>query len=246
MIYKIKQFDEGINDKNLFKAVFLAGGAGSGKSFIVQQAYGVGAGNITAFGAKVINSDFFFEKGLEELGLPFEIDMSKPEIYAQQSVVRDWAKGLADNKQALHVNGMLPLIIDGTGRDAKKIIRQSDVLKSIGYDVSMLFVNTHLDVALKRNADRKRTVDPDFVEKMWYDVQGNIGAFQQYFGKYFDIIDNNKYYPLDSPEFKKFADMLYKIGRKHIEEPLRNYKGLQILNTLRETGGKYLSDLVKE
>ena len=41
--------EEGVNDPAIFKAVFLAGGPGSGKSFIVGQTA------LTALGFKVIN-----------------------------------------------------------------------------------------------------------------------------------------------------------------------------------------------
>ncbi len=245
MIYTIRKFDEGINDKNLFKAVFLAGGSGSGKSFVVKKAFGLGIGDISSLGVKIVNSDFFFEKGLHKLGLPFEIDVNNIEVYAKQMSLRAWARDLADNRQTMYINGMLPIIIDGTGRDYAKIEQQAKVLESIGYDISMLFVNTSLEVALKRNAERKRKVDPSIAEDAWHNVQKNIGHFQSFFKK-FDVIDNSKYYPVGSPEANNFADHVYKIGKKHIEAPLENFKGKQILAKLRSTGGKYLSDLVED
>ena len=48
---------EGINDPSIFKAVFLAGGPGSGKSFVV------GKTSLKALGFRLINSDDLFEKG---------------------------------------------------------------------------------------------------------------------------------------------------------------------------------------
>ena len=44
----IKDIDEGINDPAIFKAIFLAGGPGSGKSFIV------GKTGLTSLGFKVV------------------------------------------------------------------------------------------------------------------------------------------------------------------------------------------------
>ena len=55
--------EEGVNDPAIFKAVFLAGGPGSGKSFIVGQTA------LTALGFKVINSDDAFESALKKAGL---------------------------------------------------------------------------------------------------------------------------------------------------------------------------------
>ena len=247
MIYEIKILNEGINDKNIFKAIFLAGGGGSGKSFIAKQAFGLGVGNVSALGARVVNSDYFFEKGLDKLGLSKTIDVANIELYKTQMEVRDWAKKLTKSQMAMYINGMLPLILDGTGRDYDKIISQAEVLQSIGYDTSMIFVNTSLNVALERNAKRERKVDPKIVETAWYDVQANIGKFQKYFGnRDFDVVDNSTYFEPGSKEAKDFSLYLYKIGKKHLESPLDNYKGISIIKKLKATGGKYLSDLIEE
>ena len=46
----------------------------------------------------------------------------------------------------------------------------------------MIFVNTSLETAQKRNQMRKRTLAPKAVETMWNEVQNNIGKFQRLFG----------------------------------------------------------------
>ena len=58
---------EGVYDPNIFKAFFMAGGPGSGKSFAVQKGIGqVQKGvRVTAQGLKVVNSDDIFEKYLK-------------------------------------------------------------------------------------------------------------------------------------------------------------------------------------
>ena len=56
----------------------------------------------------------------------------------------------------------------------------------------MVFVNTSLEVALARNEQRARSVQPSIAKKSWQDVQNNIGKFQNFFGpRYFFIVDNN-------------------------------------------------------
>ena len=55
-----QQFVEGVNDPAIFKAIFLAGGPGSGKSFIV------GKTGLTSMGYKVVNSDDAFEASLKK------------------------------------------------------------------------------------------------------------------------------------------------------------------------------------
>lgn len=233
---------EGINDVNLFKAVFLAGGPGSGKSFINEIFIGQDDINLSPLGVKVLNSDSFFEKKLTDLNLSFIIDKDSDE-YEKQMEAREAAKILAANQAFLYIDGMLPLIIDGTGKDFKKISKQASILEGIGYDVSMLFVNTSLETALARNAKRKRTVDPELVEDMWLEVQNNLGAFQDFFGSNnFYIVDNSN--DFDDPQAQaEFEKKLFKKGMQVFNAPLENYLGRMIIKKLRDSGGKYLSDL---
>ena len=177
------QIQEGVYDPNIFKAVFLAGGPGSGKSFVVRQTTG-------GLGMKILNSDDIFEKKLEDAGL----DAGKPEdIFSDQGQdIRGKAKKLTSKRQDLWVDGRLGVIIDGTGKDVNKIGRQKRLLDQIGYDTYMIFVNTSLEIAQERNMQRKRKLQPKAVEAMWNAVQKNIGAFQRLFGgKNFVIVDNN-------------------------------------------------------
>ena len=172
---------EGVYDPNIFKAFFLAGGPGSGKSFVVRKTTG-------GLGMRVVNSDDIFEKLLDKEGLSKKMPASEKE---PRDVVRQRAKELTAKKKANFVEGRLGLIIDGTGKDYDKIARQATKLKQLGYDVHMIFVNTSLDVALERNAERPRSVQEPIVVKSWKSVQSNIGKFSQYFRQNFVVVDNN-------------------------------------------------------
>ena len=173
---------EGVHDPSIFKAVFLAGGPGSGKSFIV------GRTALTALGMKVINSDDAFERALAKAGMK-----STPEnIYSPKGQeIRGQAKALTAKLMGHAVDGRLGLVIDGTGKDFDKIEKQAEKLKKIGYEVAMIFVNTSLDTAKTRNKLRARSLPDKEVETMWNEVQQNIGKFQQYFGQNMFIIDNS-------------------------------------------------------
>ena len=63
---------EGVYDPNIFKAVFLAGGPGSGKSFVAGKAMG-------GLGLKIINSDDAFERYLKKEGLSLKMPSSEAE-----------------------------------------------------------------------------------------------------------------------------------------------------------------------
>jgi shikimate kinase len=175
--------DEGVNDPSIFKAVFLAGGPGSGKSFIV------GKTALTALGFKVINSDDVFERALAKAGLK----ATPEDIYSEKGQeIRGAAKALTGKKMDLALNGRLGLVIDGTGKDYEKIEKQASRLKKIGYEVAMIFVNTDLDTAKARNAARSRSLPDAEVESMWHGVQKNIGKFQNFFGAKMFVIDNSE------------------------------------------------------
>ena len=175
------ELQEGLYDPNIFKAFFLAGGPGSGKSYVVRQAAG-------GTGLKTVNSDDAFEHLLNKAGLSLKMP---PEEFERKEVVRARAKEITAVKQKNYVEGRLGLIIDGTGRDANKILGQKAKLDELGYDTYMIFVNTSLDVALQRNANRSRSIPEPIVVKSWKDVQANIGKFSNIFRAGFIVVDNN-------------------------------------------------------
>ncbi len=172
---------EGVNDPNIFKAFFLAGGPGSGKSYVVRKTTG-------GLGMRVVNSDDAFEKKLKDAGHSLDTRAMDTQV---RDKIRDRAKEITKAKQTNYIEGRLGLIIDGTGKDFEKITRQARNLEAIGYDTHMIFVNTSLDVALQRNAERARKLAEPLVVKSWNDVQKNIGKFNNFFKGNFIIIDNN-------------------------------------------------------
>lgn len=174
---------EGVNDPGIFKAVFLAGGPGSGKSFIVKRTA------LQAMGLVLINSDVAFENIMRKRGLDFKMPDSEQE---QRTLARDAAKATIDKKLQLAIEGRLGLVIDGTGKDFDKIERAKANLVSLGYECGMIFVNTDLETAKKRNAQRERSVKEDLVVKMWKEVQSNLGRFHHEFGNNFYLVDNSE------------------------------------------------------
>ena len=182
---------EGVYDPNIFKAFFMAGGPGSGKSYAVELGIGQAQKGVkvTTQGLKVVNSDDVFEKYLRDAQLNFKMDANQGK---QRDTLRTRAKVITKKKFNNYVEGRLGMVIDGTGKDYSKITTDASGLKQLGYDVHMIFVNTSLDVALERNSKRPRSVPEDIVKKSWNQVQQNIGKFQQFFGnKNFIIVDNN-------------------------------------------------------
>ena len=176
-----QQLLEGIYDPNIFKAVFLAGGPGSGKSYVVSKV-------VSGMGLKVINSDEPFERYLVKAGLSMKMP---DEEQAERDIERKRAKKVTSARKVHAIDGRLGIIIDGTGKDYDKMIRQAAQLQELGYETSMVFVNTTLETALERNRKRDISVPPNIAKHGWNDVQKNLPRFQRYFGKRFFVADNN-------------------------------------------------------
>ena len=140
-----------------------------------------------------------------------------PEEKAPRDVARQRAKAITKSRRDNYVEGRIGLIIDGTGKDYDKIASQSKDLRQLGYDTHMIFVNTSLDTALQRNAERPRSVPESIVVKSWNEVQSNIGSFSQHFRENFIGVDNN-----DAGEdvFVKVFKQIKGLLRKKVQSPL--------------------------
>ena len=180
---RFQDLKEGLYDPNIFKAFFLAGGPGSGKTFVTRSAFG-------GTGLRMINSDNAFEVALKKNNLSLKMPEDESEA---RDIVRARAKATTGNIMDLSIKGRLGMVVDGTGRDYDKIKTQKAMLDQLGYDCYMIFVNTSLDVALERNARRERSVPEYITRKSWTQVQSNIGRFQNTFGmSNMIIVDNSK------------------------------------------------------
>ena len=209
---------EGVYDPNIFKAFFMAGGPGSGKSYAVELGIGQAQQGVkvTAQGLKVVNSDDVFEKYLKDAKLDFKMQAATGQG-KERDALRQRAKVVTKKKQDNYIEGRLGMVIDGTGKDYNKITTDASTLRQIGYDVHMIFVNTSLEVALERNTRRPRQVPEKIVIDSWNQVQQNIGKFQRYFGnKNFVIVDNNE---VSDDVF----DMVGKEVRRMLRKKVDNY-----------------------
>ena len=221
---------EGVNDPGIFKAVFLAGGPGSGKTYVVKQIFGIpDRFNISMSGMKMVNSDKELKYLLKKYGFGTDLDKMPDEVFDDltapgKSGLRDFSKSLTKQRMKLYQQGKLGMIIDGTGHDFGKIQRMKADLEADGYDTYMCMVNTSLEVAQKRNQERDRILPPDLLEKSWKDVQKNIGAFQALFKNNFVIIDNSKHLSEKQAE-AKFVPLVTKVIRKFVNLPIKNKLG---------------------
>ena len=210
---KFKEFllQEGVYDPGIFKAFFMAGGPGSGKSFISQNTF---AGT----GLKSVNMDPAFEAALKKANLSAK--MPDEESYFRD-IIRQGAKRIAGKMLDTYINGRLGVVIDSTGRDYGKIQQDYNKLSALGYDCYMIFVNTSLPVALERNQIRSRTIPEYIVKSSWEKVQSNIGKFQRMFGQTnFIVVDNNR---SDKELVSQTLANCDRLVRRYMRAPIKSF-----------------------
>ena len=237
---------EGYKDPGIFKAVFLAGGPGSGKTYIAKGLFGIpDRVNVSQTGMKMVNSDKELKYLLNKFGFGTNLDALPDEVFQnltgdgpQSSGLRNFAKDLTAERRRLYQNGRLGMIVDGTGDDFQKISREKAELEKIGYQTYMIFVNTTLEVALQRNELRDRVLPQSIVSQSHKEVNRNIGAFQGLFGSgNFMIVDNNEQKTED--QAKKRFKMLVKQGLgKFVKSPIKSKKALSWIRKQKILRGK--------
>jgi len=209
---------EGVYDPGIFKAVFTAGGPGSGKSYTASTLFGMPEKMpyVSAKGLKGVNSDSAFETYLDKAGLSQDIKSLNADEYAKAMELRNQAKRVTVKRMHSYINGKLGMLIDGTGKNYDKIANMKKQLQLHGYDCYMIFVNTTLEVAIERNDKRPRKVPLDILKKSWKDVQNNLGRFQTLFGaSQILIVDNSTY--------KEFSSVVKKAASSFVNKPIKNH-----------------------
>ena len=196
---------EGVYDPGIFKAFFLAGGAGSGKSYSAEKATGSAAGKFEwhptmkkirpgktgPYGLKVVNSDEQLEFGLMKAKMHTDFTKYSDAETMEKERIRAKAKEKTKKKEALWINGRLGLIIDGTAKNPAKLSIQKKSLEDIGYSTYLIFVNTSLDIALQQNAGRTRRLKDEIVRSTWEEVQKVKDQIANLFpGRFVEIINN--------------------------------------------------------
>ena len=83
----------------------------------------------------------------------------------------------------------------------------------------MIFVNTTLDVALVRNAERERSVSDSIATKSQKQVQSNLHKFSQHFRGNLVIVDNNDVKEDDGTLFNDIFIQIRGLLKKKVTNP---------------------------
>jgi predicted kinase len=166
------------------KAIFLAGPAGSGKTYTLKQLLPVEK-------YQVINVDDTYEELLKSSGLGTNLKDFGPEELSQAAKLMGSAQKATKEKYAKALEGLNNVIIDGTGAASKPLLKKKAELETLGYETMMLMLYVSPMTSLKRNAERDRSLLPQIVLRTWRDTNKNIELYRQEFGDRFILINND-------------------------------------------------------
>jgi hypothetical protein len=194
---EFETLSEGVHDQGIFKAVFLAGGPGSGKDYVMNN-------TLEGQGLTEINSDKALEFLMDKEGLDKMMPVGETE---KRNLVRGRAKNITELRQQLALLGRNGLIINGTGDDVVKTKNIKDQLEKLGYETSMLLVNTRDDISAQRNLERGqrggRAVPEPIRKEKWDNVQYARTEYAQMFGGNYSEFDNSEDLRQADPETVK-------------------------------------------
>ncbi len=166
------------------KAIFLAGPAGSGKTYTLKQLLPVEK-------YQVINVDDTYEDLLKSSGLGTNLKDFGPEELSQAAKLMGSAQKITKEKYTQALVDLNNIIIDGTGAASKPLLKKKAELEALGYDTMMLMLYVSPMTSLKRNSERERSLLPQIVLRTWRDANKNIDLYRQEFGDRFILINND-------------------------------------------------------
>jgi len=169
------------------KAIFLAGPAGSGKTYTSAQ--------IIPKTLTVINVDDTYEELLKAAGLGLKVADFTQDQLSQASKLMGQAQKATKEKYAQLSAVKQNIIIDGTGAASKPLLKKKAELEALGYDTMMVMIWVSPYTSLERNANRikagGRSLPPAIVLKTWAGVNSNIDTYKQAFDDKFILINND-------------------------------------------------------
>ena len=165
------------------KAIFLAGPAGSGKSYISSQ--------LIPDSFTIINSDDTYEELLKASGIGLKQKDFTPDQLSQASKLQAQARKTTLDKLSRSIENKNNIVIDGTGAASGPVLKKKQQLEDLGYETLMLMIYVSPLTSLERNQQRDRSLMPGIVLRTWRDVNKNIETYKQAFGSNFILLNNN-------------------------------------------------------
>ena len=209
------------------QAIFMAGPAGAGKSFV--------SNSLPLSKFQVINIDDTYEELLKAAGIGTNIKDFSPEELSQAAKLMAQAQKTTKDKYAKALANLNDIIIDGTGAASKPLLKKKAELEALGYETMMVMIYVSPVTSLERNVSRERSLTPGIVLNTWEKVNSNIKTYQDAFGDNFILINNDPKdadTSFDPQEIKRrFFDTAKAKGKPKTPEELAKKKAeVEVMN----------------
>ena len=196
------------------KAIFMAGPAGSGKSFISKQ--------LVPSNFNTINVDDTYEELLKSSGIGMKLANMSPDELKKSGELMGQARKTTDAKLQDATKNAKNLLIDSVGGSSKMLLKKKQELEALGYDTAMIMTYVSPITSLERNKQRDRSLLPSIVIRSWRDVNTNIDAYRQAFGDDFTLVnldpeDANKEFD-ENFIYKTYIEPLGQVGKEKSPE----------------------------
>ena len=165
------------------KAIFMAGPAGSGKSFISQK--------LVPSNFNTINVDDTYEELLKSSGIGLKLAKMSPDELKKAGELMGQARKATDTKYKEALKNANNILIDSVGGSSKTLLKKKQELEDLGYSTAMIMAYVSPITSLERNKQRDRSLLPSIVLRSWCDVNKNINVYKQAFGDDFILINND-------------------------------------------------------
>jgi len=215
------------------KAIFMAGPAGSGKSYISSK--------LVPSNFQTINVDDTYETLLKASGIGMKLAQMSPDELKKSGELMGQARKATDKKLKSALANANNILIDSVGGSSKTLLKKKQELEDLGYQTAMIMTYVSPITSLERNMKRDRSLLPSIVIRSWRDVNKNIDAYKQAFGNNFTLVN------LDPEDAKKefdedyiyqtFIKPLGKIGKEKSPEEIEKSKKetQQIYSDIKQT-----------
>jgi len=158
--------------KHPFKAVFIFGPAGAGKT-TTKELLGLPSDFVA------LTPDDMIEKVFPKFGISLDFR----EEYAKKTELRKILQQRNSEKTVRKINQMLPIFFDTTGENVSKITTMMDALKRVGYDIAVFQINVPPDVSIEADLDRDRTLGDEIIQTISNNYQQDVVKGGAYLAK---------------------------------------------------------------
>tara|TARA_A100001515_G_scaffold79704_1_gene63299 strand:+ start:6920 stop:8134 length:1215 start_codon:yes stop_codon:yes gene_type:complete len=180
--------EKGVKEvKHPFKAVFIFGPAGAGKT-TTKDFLGLPDEFVP------LTSDDAIEKVFPKFGISLDFR----EEYPKKTEIRKLLQQRTSEKTIRKVNQMLPLFFDTTGENVSKLIKIMDALERVGYDIAVFQINVPPDVSIAADLGRDRTLGSEIIQSISNDYQRDVAkgaAYLNQLGRRGVTLLSNSIYP---------------------------------------------------